>query len=104
MYTVSATGVTADGTTRILSGAIEVASPEDEPETTTTTTEAEATEATDTSAAATTTEANVEIPEAMPFEDGDEGGSNVGLILTVGLLVLLAVVGFLWWRYRTSTP
>lgn len=101
-YTVSATGVTPDGVTRILSGAIEVASPEDEPEATTTT-EAEVVAATETSAATTTTEAAVEVPEALPFEGDDDGGSNTGLVITVGLLLLLAVGGVLWWRYRAST-
>lgn len=103
LYTVSATGVTPDGATRILSGAIVVVSAEDELEATTTT-EAEVVEATETSAATTTTTvADVEIPEAMPFEGDDDGGSNTGLILTIGLLLLLAVGGFLWWRYRAST-
>ena len=102
MYTVSATGVTADGATRVLSGAIEVASPDDEPEATTTT-EADVAEATETSAATTTTQADVEIPEALPFEGDDDGGSNTGLVVVIGLLVLLAVGGLLWWRYQTST-
>ena len=102
-YTVSATGVAADGATRILSARIVVVATQEVPEVTTTT-EAEISEVTETSAVTTTTEAAVEIPEALPFEGDDDGGSNVGLILAVGALLLLLVGGFLWWRYRSITP
>ncbi len=101
-YTVSATGVTEDGATRVLSSEIDIVA--EEPATTTTTTVATA----ETTAApsTTTTEAALEseAPEALPFpEDDADGGSSTGLFVGGGALILLAVGGFTWWRYRAAT-
>lgn len=83
-YTVSAVGVTPDGATLTLAGAVNVAAP-DAPDVT------------------PTTVADAEIPEALPFEGGDDGSSNTGTLVGVGVLALLLVGGFAYWRYRATT-